>query len=149
MGRNLNRAMKESGGLPEGWNSVKIVSKREFDAKTGTPMVAYKCQRRDKVEGDVVFADTEKAWFKLGMFAKAAGVSEHTLDKFELGDVIGKYVDVLMHQNDKTGYLEAKAFAPFETGGTDEVVHAPPTPAPAKKQPEPVTVPADDSDIPF
>lgn len=142
MGRNLNKAMKEIGGLPEGWNSVKVVDKRQFIAKTGTAMVAYRCKRRDGIEGDLVFADTDKAWFKLGLFAKAAGVSEHTLDNFELGDVIGKYVDVLMATDDK-GYINPKTFAPFETGGTDETAQA--QPAPATKQ----TVPADDEDIPF
>lgn len=96
-----------------------MLDKRLYSAQTGTPMVAYKCKTRDGIQGEITFADTEKAWFRIGQFAKAAGVSEHTLDNFEMGDVIGKYVDVFIKLNER-GYPEAKKFAPFEQGGIGE-----------------------------
>ncbi len=140
---NLKRALEEKGGLSEGWNSVKVVDKKTFKFNTGTDGVEYSLITKDKVKGKISFALTDAAFWRLGLFAKAAGVSEHTLDKFELGDVIGKYVDVLMAPNQK-GYLDAKAFAPFESVHGDETSQA--SVSTAAKQ----TVPADEEDdIPF
>ena len=115
---NLKRALEEKGGLPEGWSSVKVTDKRAFKFNSGTDGIEYNVVTKDKVKGKISFALTDAAFWRLGLFAKATGLSEHTLDKFELGDVIGKYVDVLMAPG-RNGYLEAKAFAPFGEGGAN------------------------------
>ena len=121
-------------------------SKRAFKFNSGTDGIEYNVVTKGKVKGKISFALTDAAFWRLGLFAKATGLSEHTLDKFELGDVIGKYVDVLIAPG-KNGYLEAKAFAPFGEGGANGEK---PKPSVAKEEPPaPAPVQQDDEEVAF
>ena len=82
--------------LPEGWRNFKVKNVEEKTSKGGNEMLVFTLQDSEFDSCDDVYAimTQGKRWFLKGIL-KACGVEvlDGDVYKFELGDLMGKYIE--------------------------------------------------------
>jgi hypothetical protein len=125
----------EKRQIPPGLHTVKVTAtKDDFSAK-GTKFLQVSVVNAERETLEIKLYLTEKSFWRLAEFARAAGLTDEQMTNFSYDLLHGRKLQALIVKNDN-GYPEAKEF--FKA---DAKVEVPPPPAPAAAETE--------DDLPF
>jgi len=121
----------EKRQIPPGLHIVKVTAtKDDFSAK-GTKYLQVSVINQERETLEIKLYLTEKSFWRLAEFARAAGLTDEQMSNFSYDLLHGRKLQALIVKNDN-GYPEAKEF--FKADAKVEVPPPPPAPAAAETE---------------